>query len=133
MNVSTPYNVTHINARVLAKPAPSVNPVGAEVVAAPEHDLPFARYNSIGAAVTAGRARLKSERLSAGNWCYEFEADCTIPAEFLLLVHFTGVRTCHHSTFLRGSCQFLANHRSQGAARAAESANPARGVALGLL
>ncbi len=90
MNVSTLDNVTHINSRVLAKPAPSINPVGADVVAAPEHDLPFARYNSIDAAVTAGRARLKSERLSAGNWCYEFEADCTIPAEFLLLVHFTG-------------------------------------------
>jgi squalene-hopene/tetraprenyl-beta-curcumene cyclase len=25
-----------------------------------------------------------------GFWCYEFEADCTIPAEYVLLAHFTG-------------------------------------------
>ena len=70
--------------------APSVNPVGADVVAAPPPDLPQAGFNSIETAVRAGARKLKAERCSAGNWCYEFEADCTIPAEFLLMVHFTG-------------------------------------------
>jgi squalene-hopene/tetraprenyl-beta-curcumene cyclase len=74
----------------LTPSAPSANPVGADVVAAPPADLPFARFNSLDAAVLAARSKLKSERCSGGNWCYEFEADCTIPAEFLLLVHFTG-------------------------------------------
>ena len=25
-----------------------------------------------------------------GYWCYEFEADCTIPAEYVLMMHFMG-------------------------------------------
>jgi len=37
----------------------------------------------------ASRA-LKSEQDPAGFWCYEFEADCTIPAEYILMLHFMG-------------------------------------------
>ncbi len=25
-----------------------------------------------------------------GHWCYELEADCTIPAEYIMMMHFTG-------------------------------------------
>ncbi|MDX1514926.1 MAG: squalene--hopene cyclase, partial [Gammaproteobacteria bacterium] len=37
-----------------------------------------------------GRAlkSLLSEQFPDGYWCYEFEADCTIPAEFILMMHF---------------------------------------------
>jgi squalene-hopene/tetraprenyl-beta-curcumene cyclase len=70
--------------------AMSANPFGADVIPSPDPDMPLAGFNSMNAAVHAGLTRLHAERCTAGNWCYEFEADCTIPAEFLLLVHFTG-------------------------------------------
>ncbi len=34
------------------------------------------------------KATLESKRGSAGEWCYELEADATIPAEYILLEHF---------------------------------------------
>jgi squalene-hopene/tetraprenyl-beta-curcumene cyclase len=33
---------------------------------------------------------IKSEQDPAGYWCYEFEADCTIPSEYILMLHFMG-------------------------------------------
>jgi squalene-hopene/tetraprenyl-beta-curcumene cyclase len=68
----------------------TVNPGGAEVVAAPDPALPAASFNSLETAVRRGIERLYLERCSGGNWCYEFEADCTIPSEFILMVHFMG-------------------------------------------
>ena len=68
--------------------APSVNPCGVHVVAVPEPDQPLAGFNSIESSVASAVNRLAAERGPSGQWCYEFEADCTIPAEFLLMVHF---------------------------------------------
>jgi len=34
--------------------------------------------------------RLLGDQSESGFWCYEFEADCTIPAEYVLMAHFTG-------------------------------------------
>ena len=31
---------------------------------------------------------LVAEQHADGYWCYEFEADCTIPAEYILMMHF---------------------------------------------
>ncbi|HEY5701708.1 MAG TPA: squalene--hopene cyclase [Gammaproteobacteria bacterium] len=31
---------------------------------------------------------LQNEQFDEGYWCYEFEADCTIPAEYILMMHF---------------------------------------------
>ncbi len=31
---------------------------------------------------------LKADQHGSGYWCYEFEADCTIPAEYILMMHF---------------------------------------------
>ena len=42
------------------------------------------------AAVARGARRLLQDQSEPGYWCYEFEADCTIPAEYILLAHFTG-------------------------------------------
>lgn len=41
-------------------------------------------------AIRRATATLKSEQDEAGYWCYEFEADCTIPAEYVLMLHFMG-------------------------------------------
>ncbi len=39
-------------------------------------------------AIARGLATLESEQHADGYWCYEFEADCTIPAEYILMMHF---------------------------------------------
>lgn len=41
-------------------------------------------------AIRHATAALKSEQDDAGYWCFEFEADCTIPAEYVLMLHFMG-------------------------------------------
>ena len=33
-------------------------------------------------------ARLQAQQHDEGYWCYELEADCTIPAEYILMMHF---------------------------------------------
>ncbi len=39
-------------------------------------------------AIESACAALKAEQHENGHWCYEFEADCTIPAEYVLMMHF---------------------------------------------
>jgi len=39
-------------------------------------------------AIDAGREALLALQNPAGDWCFEFEADCTIPAEYILMMHF---------------------------------------------
>ncbi|MFQ5503597.1 MAG: squalene--hopene cyclase [Planctomycetota bacterium] len=41
-------------------------------------------------ALSRGRAALLSKQANDGHWCYELEADCTIPAEYILMMHFVG-------------------------------------------
>ena len=43
---------------------------------------------SLATAIRRARKALMAERNEAGYWCYEFEADCTIPAEYILMMHF---------------------------------------------
>jgi squalene-hopene/tetraprenyl-beta-curcumene cyclase len=38
--------------------------------------------------IARGLATLEREQQADGYWCYEFEADCTIPAEYILMMHF---------------------------------------------
>ena len=40
------------------------------------------------AAIAQGLKTLEREQHADGYWCYEFEADCTIPAEYILMMHF---------------------------------------------
>jgi len=40
------------------------------------------------AAVARAREGLIAHQHDDGHWCYEFEADCTIPAEYVLMTHF---------------------------------------------
>jgi squalene-hopene/tetraprenyl-beta-curcumene cyclase len=50
---------------------------------APEH-LDDGLASSIARAVDA----LRAEQFAQGYWSYEFEADCSIPAEYILMMHF---------------------------------------------
>jgi hypothetical protein len=42
----------------------------------------------LGEAVERARSALLGAQRDDGHWCYEFEADCTIPAEYVLMMHF---------------------------------------------
>jgi len=53
-------------------------------VAAPDGEL----ENAVGCATEA----LLAEQQEDGHWVYELEADSTIPAEYVLLVHYLGER-----------------------------------------
>ncbi len=39
-------------------------------------------------AIAAGRENLLSHQQADGHWCFELEADCTIPAEYIMMMHF---------------------------------------------
>jgi len=41
-------------------------------------------------AIQRARAALLQEQEADGHWCYPLEADCTIPAEYVLMRHFIG-------------------------------------------
>jgi squalene-hopene/tetraprenyl-beta-curcumene cyclase len=41
-------------------------------------------------AVLKARNALLAAQQPAGHWCFELEADCTIPAEYILMMHFLG-------------------------------------------
>ncbi len=48
------------------------------------------RATSVADAVAAARDGLLGLRRDDSHWCFEFEADCTIPAEYVLMMHFLG-------------------------------------------
>ncbi len=45
------------------------------------------RY-ALDGAISRARAKLLADQKPDGHWCYELEADCTIPAEYILMMHF---------------------------------------------
>lgn len=47
-----------------------------------------ARPAGLAEAIEAARQRLFTDQSSDGHWRYECEADCTIPAEYILMMHF---------------------------------------------
>jgi len=70
------------------------SPARRQTAAAPQQQLDVHAAGSPAAALeravrNAADALLR-EQAGDGHWCYELEADCTIPAEYLLLMHFTG-------------------------------------------
>ncbi len=46
--------------------------------------------DTVEAAVTRARKGLLAKKDPGGWWCFEFEADVTIPAEYIMLLHFLG-------------------------------------------
>lgn len=43
---------------------------------------------ALDAAIARGREAMLRQQAPSGEWCFEFEADCTIPAEYILMMHF---------------------------------------------
>ncbi len=41
-------------------------------------------------AILSARAALMARMHPDGYWCFELEADCTIPAEYIMMMHYTG-------------------------------------------
>jgi len=76
---------------------PSVGEVSNEVGSIP--------VISLDNAITRARANLLAQQREDGHWCFPLEADCTIPAEYILMMHFmddvdTGLE-CRIANFLR--------------------------------
>ncbi|MES1954276.1 Terpene synthase/squalene cyclase [Salinisphaera hydrothermalis EPR70] len=78
---------------------PALTPKLADDPAAPINDIvEMPRPGVAGAAQPAGLAeaidaaqtRLFADQNPDGHWRYECEADCTIPAEYILMMHFVG-------------------------------------------
>ncbi|HEX7369858.1 MAG TPA: squalene--hopene cyclase [Rhodanobacteraceae bacterium] len=49
-----------------------------------------AAQDRLGAAIEAARTRILGRQRPDGYWQYELEADCTIPAEYILMLHYLG-------------------------------------------
>jgi squalene-hopene/tetraprenyl-beta-curcumene cyclase len=48
------------------------------------------RQSALDRAIAAARAALSALQSSGGYWLFELEADCTIPSEYILMLHFLG-------------------------------------------
>jgi squalene-hopene/tetraprenyl-beta-curcumene cyclase len=48
----------------------------------------FTPAASLQAAVNRAQRALLARQRTDGHWCFEFEADCTIPAEYVLMMHY---------------------------------------------
>lgn len=48
------------------------------------------RPERLNAALDRARSSLLARQDQSGYWCYELEADCTIPAEYILMLHYLG-------------------------------------------
>jgi len=61
----------------------------ADATTRPEDDpAPGKIAGDLDAAIKRALDGLVAEQHPDGYWCYEFEADCTIPAEYILMMHF---------------------------------------------
>ncbi len=49
------------------------------------------RLSRLDRAIRSAVRALLSHQHPDGHWCFELEADCTIPAEYILLMHYVGV------------------------------------------
>lgn len=72
--------------RQLAKSPFAGSVVSAE--AAPDRTGP----SHLASAVAAARQQTLRTQRRAGQWCHELEADCTIPAEYIMMLHYFGER-----------------------------------------
>lgn len=70
--------------------------------------LPEAHPDRLSDAIGAARAALLARQDAAGFWQYELEADCTIPAEYILMLHYLGESDCLLESRLAA---YLRNHQ----------------------
>ncbi|MEX2515751.1 MAG: squalene--hopene cyclase [Gammaproteobacteria bacterium] len=50
--------------------------------------IPSLHSQQLDTALTAACQKILADQQADGHWCYELEADCTIPAEYILFNHF---------------------------------------------
>src|SRR5690242_2861562 len=65
---------------------------GASAAAARPDSLPRPALQPLPLEGAIAAARIALERLQSaeGDWQFELEADCTIPAEYIMMMHFLG-------------------------------------------
>ncbi len=61
---------------------------------------------------TVGKARaaLLERQKGDGHWCFELEADCTIPSEYILMMHYLGEVDPNLQSKL---CRYIRRHQSE--------------------
>ena len=59
-----------------------------EAVVAQAHHRVEPELENLTTAIRHAREALMAQQNESGYWCYEFEADCTIPAEYILMMQF---------------------------------------------
>ncbi len=52
------------------------------------HALSREQQSGLDASIDCARQALLAQQNAEGYWCYELEADCTIPAEYIMMMHF---------------------------------------------
>ena len=66
----------------------------AAAVAAARHDntalspIDHVEHSRLDTAIAAARDALLQKQHAGGHWLFELEADCTIPAEYIMMMHF---------------------------------------------
>ena len=61
-------------------------------IAVPEQEISETEALPVTDAVARAREALLAAQHPDGHWCYELEADCTMPAEYVLLLRYLGER-----------------------------------------
>jgi squalene-hopene/tetraprenyl-beta-curcumene cyclase len=61
-------------------------------------------------AIQEGAAALFELQHPDGHWCFELEADCTIPAEYILMMHYMAEVD---DSLQRKICSYLRAHQGQ--------------------
>ncbi len=46
--------------------------------------------SNLDSSIKSAKSKLHEQQYDDGHWVYELEADCTIPAEYILMNHFAG-------------------------------------------
>jgi squalene-hopene/tetraprenyl-beta-curcumene cyclase len=60
------------------------------IVTKPRENRAPIDFIELGESIALARAGLESEQMADGHFIYELEADCTIPAEYIMMNHFMG-------------------------------------------
>ncbi|WP_421026278.1 squalene--hopene cyclase [Paraburkholderia sp. A1RO-5L] len=78
------------NAPGVATPGVAMLDVATPHASAPAAGADVAVIDALDAAVTRATDAILADQRADGHWVYELEADATIPAEYVLLVHYLG-------------------------------------------
>ncbi len=96
--------------RIAEKTAPSA---GAELKARADivsHTLTKTVSNLLDRSIAAARDALVARQNAAGYWLFELEADCTIPAEYIMMMHFLDEIDAHLETKIAA---YLRSHQAE--------------------